>query len=310
MKSMKFIYLLFIYLELSYDTSFLSRNKVIIDGDVESNPGPVSLEAYRASIGRHNRCKQLKQRHDSTDLAWINDIIEGLCLMTVIGIPLYFMLLTLVCIIAPHFTVLMFLCLYINSLTKKVNQRYSYTSTCYHNTCHDNTQYVMKKKNNTFLRYMCLAILFTSCAMLISNNVPTTIDASETMQNTNMKSNCLFKNLELYDLSFLKLDQLIIDGDVECNPGPVNNNVQTPKTKGRPRKKNSVFRGRKLDFCIEKLIDITNENIIEHTLPDNGIQLSEQINATAPGYVEVPTSSTVDIAGPSNSIDQSNDYSR
>ena len=38
-----------------YDISFLKRRKLIIDGDVESNPGPVSsVESYRAAIGRHN----------------------------------------------------------------------------------------------------------------------------------------------------------------------------------------------------------------------------------------------------------------
>ena len=41
--------------KLAYDTSFLKHEKLIIDGDVESNPGPVSsVESYRAAIGRHN----------------------------------------------------------------------------------------------------------------------------------------------------------------------------------------------------------------------------------------------------------------
>ena len=40
-----------------YDVSFLKYRKLVIDGDVESNPGPVStFESYRASIGRYN-CK-------------------------------------------------------------------------------------------------------------------------------------------------------------------------------------------------------------------------------------------------------------
>ena len=42
----------------TYDTSFLNRNQVVIDGDVESNPGPIqSVQAYRASIGTFNRKK-------------------------------------------------------------------------------------------------------------------------------------------------------------------------------------------------------------------------------------------------------------
>ena len=46
----------------------------------------------------------------------------------------------------------------------------------------------------------------------------------------------------LYDLSFLKLSQLMLDGDVECNPGPVMNTNETPKRMGRPPKR-SKFRG-------------------------------------------------------------------
>jgi hypothetical protein len=39
-------------LNLFYDTSFLNRKKVIIDGDVESNPGPIaSAQAHRAAVG-------------------------------------------------------------------------------------------------------------------------------------------------------------------------------------------------------------------------------------------------------------------
>ena len=38
---------------LTYDTSFLKRSQVVINGDIESNPGPISsIEAYRAAIGR------------------------------------------------------------------------------------------------------------------------------------------------------------------------------------------------------------------------------------------------------------------
>ncbi|MCP4457820.1 MAG: hypothetical protein GY816_07325, partial [Cytophagales bacterium] len=43
-------------LSISYDTSFLNRNQVVVDGDVESNPGPVSsVESYRAGIGKCSR---------------------------------------------------------------------------------------------------------------------------------------------------------------------------------------------------------------------------------------------------------------
>ena len=42
-----------INLVVAYDTSSLKRKQLVIDGDVESNPGPISsVEGYRAPIGR------------------------------------------------------------------------------------------------------------------------------------------------------------------------------------------------------------------------------------------------------------------
>ena len=43
-----------------------------------------------------------------------------------------------------------------------------------------------------------------------------------------------------YDTSFLLIIQLIVDGDVELNPGPINNAFKSPR--GRPKKK-KCFRG-------------------------------------------------------------------
>ena len=44
--------------------------------------------------------------------------------------------------------------------------------------------------------------------------------------------------------------KLLIDGDIESNPGPVDKNVETPTTRGRPRKssKGFNFKPKKLDF--------------------------------------------------------------
>ena len=44
------------------------------------------------------------------------------------------------------------------------------------------------------------------------------------------------------------LELYLLDGDVESNPGPVNNNIVTPKGRGRPPKKSSGFKGKKLNF--------------------------------------------------------------
>ena len=45
------------------------------------------------------------------------------------------------------------------------------------------------------------------------------------------------QELTSYDVSFLTQKQVTIDGDVESNPGPVTNNVNTP-SKGRRKKRN------------------------------------------------------------------------
>ena len=61
------------------------------------------------------------------------------------------------------------------------------------------------------------------------------------------------------DPSYLKILKLLIDGDIESNPGPVtNNDMSTPK--GRPKKR-SGFRGtpRKLDFT--SLVNKSQENV-------------------------------------------------
>ena len=62
------------------------------------------------------------------------------------------------------------------------------------------------------------------------------------------KASTDYLNLEgAFDVSFLKKRQLLIAGDVETNPGRIDNNENTPtKGKGRPKgtpKKSKAFRG-------------------------------------------------------------------
>ena len=54
--------------------------------------------------------------------------------------------------------------------------------------------------------------------------------------------NNIFRVSDIYDTSFLKLKQLIIDGDVETKPGPTQNTVGKSPMKGRPNKSKG-FRG-------------------------------------------------------------------
>ena len=58
--------------------------------------------------------------------------------------------------------------------------------------------------------------------------------------------------LESYSVSFLKLSQLLLAGDVESNPGPVNY-TETPKGKGRPKKSS-----RASNFGKPKVLDFTS----------------------------------------------------
>ena len=46
---------------------------------------------------------------------------------------------------------------------------------------------------------------------------------------------CIIAIESMYDISFLKIIELIACGDVEVNPGPATNNVETPKGRGRPK---------------------------------------------------------------------------
>ena len=59
-------------LKVSYDISFLYHAQFIIDGDVESNPGPTSIESYRASIGVF-----LLEFYDSSFLKRFKLLIDG-----------------------------------------------------------------------------------------------------------------------------------------------------------------------------------------------------------------------------------------
>ena len=82
----------------------------------------ITIEAYRAAIGGHNRYKQIKKSHARIDFTSIIDVLKTLSLISLSAIPLYFMLLTLVCIMAPHFTILMF----IDCIVKKYIRRYAH----------------------------------------------------------------------------------------------------------------------------------------------------------------------------------------
>lgn len=90
-------------------------------------------------------------------------------------------------------------------------------------------------KKNTRVKYLCLTLLKTITIGSSSNNLHIVEENREENVKNNVPSVCLTKNLEIYDLSVLRFQQLILDGGVKCNPGPTNMS-ETPKSRGRPQK--------------------------------------------------------------------------
>ena len=93
----------------------------------------------------------------------------------------------------------------------------------------------VKECTQTLLHIICITVICYSCINVCVNV------CSRMNSATHLDSSKL--DLELYSLNHLKLTQLLIDGDVEANPGPVNH-TETPKgNRGRP-KKNKTFKGK------------------------------------------------------------------
>ena len=111
----------------------------------------------------------------------------------------------------------------------------------------DKNGFIKSRKIWDIINKICCYILLLVW-ILVWLYVTNDVFMNKSVINHNFKN---YKNdtqnyLEMYLLNHLKLAQLLIDGDIESHPGPVTNDVVTPKRKGRPPKKG--FRGRKLDF--------------------------------------------------------------
>ena len=107
-------------------------------------------------------------------------------------------------------------------------------------------------------------------------NLKTAENRTQISEKRNMRSKIRYTmsynnhNDTPFDTSFLNCNQVVIDGDVESNPGPTDNVDKTPKGKGRPKgtpKKNKGFKGtpnklRKVDEQnIESVDSINTRNI-------------------------------------------------
>ena len=82
--------------------------------------------------------------------------------------------------------------------------------------------------------------------------------------------------LEFYDSTFLKRMQLLIDGDVESNPGPTQNTVGKSPMKGRP-KKGKGFRG--TPKKIDRIDDVSpSTQVIDPNAPLGLLNRAENVS--------------------------------
>ena len=103
---------------------------------------------------------------------------------------------------------------------------------------------LIKSLRNCLMIFTCDLlnfIIFSSC-VCIGNSILYRMNVAY----------CGLHDLESYNVSFLKLSQLLLAGDVESNPGPVNY-TETPKGKGRPKKTSRPF-----NFGKPKVLNFTS----------------------------------------------------
>ena len=95
----------------TYDTSFLKRKQVVVNGDVESNPGPTtSIESYRAAIGRYSgRAKYISKKSNMQKVPWTDMLI--LFLVVLLLVILYATVIALMYSCFYYFMTLCFLTL-------------------------------------------------------------------------------------------------------------------------------------------------------------------------------------------------------
>ena len=168
----------------------------------------ISIEAYRAAIGRHNRRKHINTKRVVPNFytCKMDPAVFIACyLMTFVPLAFYFMLLLFICIAVLHLTMLKLICLTVDRVTKKFTRMYVCTREMktfandfqMSSNKTNGHKYVMNKKKEVFLRYICLTLILTSCVAFMSINVPSTMHTNGNIQNSNEHSNCMLKNLEL-----------------------------------------------------------------------------------------------------------------
>ena len=136
-------------------------------------------------------------------------------------------------------------------LNDKVTNYLNTTKAILHHLC----------KMDNFKMSKVYAFICLTCLVLFLNYISSD-DTHSSNSFTNGYNKTTISDIDSYNVSFLKLAQLLIDGDVESNPGPVTNIVETPKGKGRPKKSSKGFKGKpkKLDFTSA----VTDNRFMKH----------------------------------------------
>ena len=236
----------------------------------------ISIEAYRASIGRFSgKAMYLSQRKacrksEGIDPALIlflvmllEVVLYGLIFMTTIIFYKYIMALFMITVTYGYSFWIVKCCSELLSLT--LRKMVKNTELMSHPVLDIGNEKIKSKKvepgkllskvtkfTKNFLCCLCNVIILGSCVNIIIE-LSSRANYAEHIYSS-------VANLELYSLSHLKLSQLLVDGDVESNPGPVNNNSLTPKGRGRP-KKTKGFKGIKPNKLALKFDNVDANNL-------------------------------------------------
>ena len=91
-------------------------------------------------------------------------------------------------------------------------------------------------------------------------------------------------DLESYNVSFLKRTLLLLAGDVESNPGPVDSYNKTPKSKGRPKKVKKEFKRKPKTLDFSSIVDnnrfLKQSNLIKLSDIKSWSQMSQTTSNT------------------------------
>ena len=206
----------------------------------------VSIEAYRAAIGRHNRTNIPRIKKMMTFSGKELSLLLFLCcLLSFIPFTILSTSLSFICITCDLIAIQF--CKHMNDVNAAHRSFLMHNPTakfCYFMEKHTLSPKVKSRKLlsismkciQSLLVYLC-NLFIVSCCICIGIDVISRI--SHCGIPTNIESNTtVLHDLELYNVSFLKVSQLLVDGGIESNPGPVTNNVSTPK--GRRTKRNFI----------------------------------------------------------------------